>query len=79
MDYFRNGGNVMREEYDIKALNPKKNPYAKALKKQAAMDSAEDSADPFYSEANIRYLEKIAQDVKDGTAHFAEHDLIKPD
>lgn len=37
------------------------------------------SADPFYSESNIRYLEKIMQDVKDGKAHFAEHDLIEED
>jgi len=37
------------------------------------------SADPFYSESNIRYLEGIMQDVKDGKAHFAEHDLIEVD
>ena len=37
------------------------------------------SADPFYSESNIRYLEGIMQDVKDGKAHFAEHDLIEWD
>lgn len=37
------------------------------------------SADPFYSESNIRYLEGIAQDIKNGKAHFAEHDLIEVD
>ncbi len=37
------------------------------------------SADPFYSDANIRYLEQIKQDVKTGNAHFAEHDLIEVD
>ncbi len=37
------------------------------------------SADPFYSESNIRYLEGVMQDVKDGKAHFAEHDLIEVD
>ena len=37
------------------------------------------SVDPFYSESNIRYLEKIAQDIKDGKAHFTEHDLIEVD
>ena len=37
------------------------------------------SADPFYSESNIRHLETIMQDVKDGKAHFAEHDLIEED
>ena len=37
------------------------------------------SAEPFYSESNIRYLENIMQDVKDGKAHFAEHDLLEAD
>lgn len=37
------------------------------------------SADPFYSESNIRYLEDIMQDVKNGSAHFAEHELIEAD
>lgn len=35
------------------------------------------SADPFYSESNMGYLENIMQDIKDGKAHFAEHDLIE--
>ena len=35
--------------------------------------------DPFYSESNIRYLENIMQDIKDGKARFAEHDLIEAD
>ena len=35
------------------------------------------SVDPFYSESNIRYLENIARDIKDGKAHFTEHDLIE--
>lgn len=37
------------------------------------------TADPFYSESNIRYLEKIADDIKTGKAHFEEHELIKVD
>ena len=37
------------------------------------------TADPFYSESNMRYLEKLADDVKNGNAHFAEHELIKVD
>ncbi|HJB00276.1 MAG TPA: type II toxin-antitoxin system RelB/DinJ family antitoxin [Candidatus Mediterraneibacter merdavium] len=35
------------------------------------------SADPFYSESNIRYLEKIMRDIEEDKAHFAEHDLIE--
>lgn len=37
------------------------------------------SVDPFYSDSNIRHLESIMRDVKDGKAHFAEHDLIEVD
>ena len=37
------------------------------------------SADPFYSESNMKYLEGIINDVKSGKAHFAEHDLIEVD
>ena len=37
------------------------------------------SADPFYSESNIRHLENIIRDVNEGKAHFAEHDLIEVD
>jgi len=35
------------------------------------------SADPFYSDSNIRYLRGIMQDVREGKAHFAEHELIE--
>lgn len=35
------------------------------------------SVDPFYSESNIQYLEKIAHDVAQGHAHFAEHELTE--
>ncbi len=35
------------------------------------------SADPFYSEGNIRYLEKKLEDYKAGRLQFAEHDLIE--
>lgn len=34
------------------------------------------SVDPFYSDSNVSYLESIARDIKDGKAHFAEHDFI---
>lgn len=37
------------------------------------------SADPFYSESNMRHLENVMRDVKEGKAHFSEHDLIEVD
>ena len=35
--------------------------------------------DPFYSESNIKYLEKIVSDIKEGRAKFEEHELIEVD
>lgn len=35
------------------------------------------SADPFYSEQNIKYLKKIVDDIESGNAHFAEHELLE--
>lgn len=37
------------------------------------------SIDPFYSEGNIRYLESVVCDIKEGKANFAEHSLIEVD
>ena len=35
------------------------------------------SADPFYSESNIRYLEKKLAEYKSGQLKLAEHELIE--
>lgn len=48
-------------------------------KKNMEQACSEFSTDPFYSDSNIRYLESIVCDIKDGKAHFAEHELIKAD
>lgn len=37
----------MREEYDIENLNPRKNPYAKSLKKQITINIDSDTIDFF--------------------------------
>ncbi|MBR7070291.1 MAG: type II toxin-antitoxin system RelB/DinJ family antitoxin [Oxalobacter sp.] len=37
------------------------------------------SVDPFYSDSNMRHLAKIMKDIKEGKAHFQEHDLIEVD
>lgn len=37
------------------------------------------SIDPFYSEQNMHYLEKIICDVINGKAHFAKHELLEVD
>ena len=41
--------------------------------------SSDVSADPFYSESNIRYLNGIANDIKTGKAHFSKHELLEDD
>ena len=35
------------------------------------------SVDRFFSETNTRYLGRIAQDVAQGQAYFAEHELVE--
>ena len=35
------------------------------------------SADPFYSESNIRYLEQKMEDYKNGKLKFSAHELIE--
>ena len=35
------------------------------------------SADPFYSESNIRYLEENMEEYKAGKLKFAEHELLE--
>ena len=39
--------NVMREEYDIEKLNPRKNPYAEKLKKQITINIDRSTIDYF--------------------------------
>ncbi|MBR0514892.1 MAG: type II toxin-antitoxin system RelB/DinJ family antitoxin [Clostridia bacterium] len=35
------------------------------------------SIDPFYSEANIRYLNRITSEIESGEAKLAEHSLLE--
>ncbi len=41
----------MREEYDIANLNPRKNPYAKMLKKQITINISENIIDYFKNQS----------------------------
>ena len=43
----------MREEYDIRALNPKRNPYVSRLKKQITIN---------IDESTIDYFKALAED-----------------
>ena len=35
------------------------------------------TADPFYSDSNMRHLEKVISDIESGRANLVEHDLIE--
>ena len=35
------------------------------------------SVDPFYSDENIAYLQKVTSEIEAGKAHLQEHDLIE--
>ena len=35
------------------------------------------TADPFYSESNMRYLRKVVADIESGKAMLTEHELIE--
>ena len=35
------------------------------------------TADPFYSENNMQYLEKVVRDIESGNVKLVEHDLIE--
>jgi len=37
------------------------------------------SADPFYSESNMRYLENVVAAINSGKANLVEHNLIEVD
>lgn len=35
------------------------------------------SADPFYSESNMKHLESVARDINSGKAKLVEHDIVE--
>ncbi|MDD3272332.1 MAG: type II toxin-antitoxin system RelB/DinJ family antitoxin, partial [Syntrophomonadaceae bacterium] len=37
------------------------------------------SADPFYSESNMKHLEQVIADINEGRTKLVEHDLIEED
>lgn len=37
------------------------------------------SADPVYSESNIKHLEQVVEDINEGRARLVEHDLSEVD
>ena len=39
--------------------------------------SEKEETDPFYSESNIKYLEKKIADIESGQARLEEHELIE--
>ncbi|MGI6125182.1 MAG: type II toxin-antitoxin system RelB/DinJ family antitoxin [Acetivibrionales bacterium] len=52
--------------------------YAKKVTRERRIPF-EVSADPFYSESNIRHLEQVIEDINEGRAKLVEHDLVEVD
>ncbi|MBQ6495943.1 MAG: BrnA antitoxin family protein [Firmicutes bacterium] len=62
----------MRDEYDISELNPRKNPYAKKLKRQITIRIDADTIDYFKQQANetgISYQNLINMYLTDCAVH----------
>lgn len=73
----KKGGVAMAQAVNV---NFRMDADLKKSMEQAGMEKRipfEVSVDPFYSESNMCYLEKIANDVAQGKAHFAEHELAE--
>ena len=51
----------------------------KAVSEQRIPFELTANTDPFYSEANIKYLNKIIDGIESGTRPLVEHDLIEVD
>lgn len=63
---------IMREEYDIKNLNPRRNPYADKLKKQITIRLNADTIDYFKQQAEetgISYQNLINMYLTDCAVH----------
>lgn len=52
--------------------------YAKKVTREKRIPF-EVSADPFYSESNIKHLEQVVKDINEGRAKLVEHDLVEVD
>ena len=50
--------------------------YAKKIAREKRIPF-EITADPFYSESNMKHLEKIVADINSGKARLVEHDLLE--
>ena len=70
----------MREEYDIKNLNPRKNPYAKLVKKQVTInldesiiayfkEKSESTGIPYQTLINL-YLKEIIYELYNELSHL---------
>ncbi len=68
----------MREEYDIKNLNPRKNPYAKSLKKPVTINLDESVIGYFKKESDyvgVPYQTLINMYLRDCMTHERHLDL----
>ena len=70
---------MMRDEYDIKNLNPRKNPYADRLKKQITINIDSNTIDFFKNlsaEIGIPYQTLINLYLTDCAAHKRKPEIL---
>ena len=78
-DFFNNAINEEKEEFnDDITINTQSNSnmdeeLKKNMEKGVLFDA---SVELFYSESNIAYLKKVVEDIENGKAVLAEHELI---
>ncbi len=67
----------MAQEYSKRELSKSTSTISEREGEETLQSQSKIVDDPFYLESNMRYLKNIMQEIKEGKAHFVEHDLIE--
>lgn len=51
--------------------------FIKLFADETTLENFEAEEDPFYSESNMKHLNKIIKSIEDGTAKLTEHELLR--
>lgn len=65
------------QEYSKRELSKSTSTISEREGEETLQSQSKIVDDPFYLESNMRYLKNIMQEIKEGKAHFVEHDLIE--
>lgn len=67
----------MAQEYSKRELSKSTSTISEREGEETLQSQSKIVDNPFYLESNMRYLKNIMQEIKEGKAHFVEHDLIE--